>query len=343
MNIRDFLSREKYHPGLIILIISALLLFTLLLPGQFMTVTTFTSMGFQLPELGLLTLAMFIAILSGGLNLCIIATANLTALYIAWFLLRYLPAEASTTLQLVMLIAAIAGAVVIAVTIGVITGLMVSKVGAHPILVTLATMMTVNGIGIWLTRGAAISGVPDIVRDLGAGQLLGIPLPLCIFLIAAGAMSLFLGKTRAGKCIYMGGSNINATWFSGVNTHKLLVLVYVISSLLCVLAGLIMMARFNSARMGYGDSYLLLTVLAIILGGTDPNGGFGRVTGIVLSLVALQILSTGLNLMNISQHFSLAMWGVVLIVVLGLKYFKVKYVQKKAARHAQVCSVTKHP
>ena len=117
-------------------------------------------------------------------------------------------------------------------------------------------------------------------------------------------LALFLQKTRLGKCIYMSGSNINATHFSGVNTHRVLIAIYTLSSLLCVIAGLVMMARFNSARMGYGDSYLLLTVLAIILGGTDPFGGFGRVSGVVTALVVLQVIATGLNLMNVSPHFS---------------------------------------
>ena len=76
----------------------------------------------------------------------------------------------------------------------------------------------------------------------------------------------------------------------------------------------------------------LLTVLAIILGGTDPNGGFGKVAGVVLSLIVLQVISTGLNLMNVSPHFSLAMWGAVLIVVLALKFFRSRYLQKRAGR-----------
>ena len=115
----------------------------------------------------------------------------------------------------------------------------------------------------------------------------------------------------------------------------MLIVVYVISSWLCVLAGLVMMARFNSARMGYGDAYLLLTVLAIILGGADPNGGFGRVTGVVLALLALQILSTGFSLLNISQHFSLAMWGVVLILVLAIKRAKGRLQHFLALRRRQ--------
>ncbi|QKJ88151.1 Sugar ABC transporter permease [Paramixta manurensis] len=331
-----FLKPDGTNSGLLLLIALALALFAWLLPGRFFTDSTFMSMAFQLPELGLLTLGMFVAILSGGLNLAIIATANLTSLFIAWVLLHFLPDGAGTGLQLLWLAIGLFGATVIATLIGVITGLMVTRIGAHPILVTLATMMTVNGIGIWLTHGAAVSGMPDVLRTLGSGSLLGVPLPLWLFFAAAGGLALFLGKTRAGKCIYMGGSNINATWFSGVNTHRMLILVYVISSWMCVLAGLVMMARFNSARMGYGDSYLLLTVLAIILGGTDPNGGFGRVTGVVLSLIALQILSTGFNLMNISQHFSLAMWGAVLIVVLAVKFFKGRFNDYRAVRLSQL-------
>ncbi|MFS2220891.1 ABC transporter permease [Pantoea sp. B65] len=325
---------DGVQAGLMLLIVLAVILFSLLLPGRFLTAPTFMSIAFQLPELGLLTLAMFIAILSGGLNLCIIATANITSLFIAWLLLSYLPADASIAVQLVWLTLGIIGAALIATVIGIITGLMVTRIGAHPILVTLATMMTVKGIGIYLTKGSALSGMPEVVRILGSETLLGIPLPLYLFIFAAAAMALFLGKTRAGKCIYMGGSNINATWFSGINTHRMLVMVYVISSLLCVLAGLVMMARFNSARIGYGDSYLLLTVLAIILGGTDPNGGFGKVTGVVLSLIVLQVLSTGFNLMNISQHFSLAMWGAVLIVVLSIKFFNSRYSEHRAMRRS---------
>lgn len=107
----------------------------------------------------------------------------------------------------------------------------------------------------------------------------------------------------------MCGSNINATWFSGIRTDRVLIAIYAISSMLCVLAGLIMLARFNSARMGYGDSYLLLTVLAIVLGGTDPFGGAGKVSHVFCALLVLQVIATGLSLLGLSLHFNLAVWG----------------------------------
>ncbi len=103
------------------------------MPGRFFTENTFLSIAFQLPELGLLTFAMFVPMLSGGLNLSIIGTANLTSLFMAWLLIQYVPADASTTTQLMWLLLALMGAALIAVVIGTLTGLMIARIGAHPI------------------------------------------------------------------------------------------------------------------------------------------------------------------------------------------------------------------
>ncbi len=337
-----WLKLDENMIGLLSLLVAVCVIFTLLMPGRFFTVQTFSSIASQLPELGLFTLAMFIPMLSGGFNLCIIGTANLTSLLMAWIFISYIPADSGIAVQSLAIIVAMVAAVFLAVIIGVITGALVAYIGAHPILVTLATMTVVNGIGISLTKGAALSGMPMLVRELGSATLLGIPLPLIVFLCVAACVGLLLEKTKLGKCIYMSGSNINATYFSGINTHRLQLAIYTLSSVLCVFAGLIMMARFNSARMGYGDSYLLLTVLAIILGGTDPNGGFGRVFGVVCALFVLQIIATGLNLLGISPHFSLAMWGAVLIVTLSAKFLKKRWSEKRAVKNSKTLGSTKN-
>jgi len=337
-----WLKLDENMIGLLSLLIAVCIIFSFLMPGRFFTLQTFSSIASQLPELGLFTLAMFIPMLSGGFNLCIIGTANLTSLLMAWIFISYIPADSSMFIQFAGLVVALVAAIALAVVIGVVTGALVAYIGAHPILVTLATMTVVNGIGISLTKGAALSGVPELVKSLGSAAPLGIPLPLIIFLCVAAAVGLLLEKTKLGKCIYMSGSNINATYFSGINTHHLQLAIYTLSSVLCVFAGLIMMARFNSARMGYGDSYLLLTVLAIILGGTDPNGGFGRVFGVICALFVLQIIATGLNLLGVSPHFSLAMWGAVLIITLSAKFFKNKWSEKRAAKNSKPLSNTKN-
>ncbi|MDR3211762.1 MAG: ABC transporter permease [Planctomycetota bacterium] len=328
--------------GLPALLAASLAIFGLLLPGRFWSVGAFESMAFQMPELGLLTLAMFLPFVSAGFNLAIIVTANITGIFMAWLWVNMVPSDAGTGLQIFWVALGLLGAMLIACLIGVLIGSLVAYVGVHPILTTLGFMTLIKGVGIFITRGAPVSGMPPVVQFLGTGSFLGVPMPMVVFILTALAMLVLMNRTSFGKYVYMSGSNINATYFSGIGTHRVIIGIYVISSLICVLAGLVMNARFNSARMGYGDSYLLLTVLAIIMGGADPLGGFGKVGGLVLALFVLQIISTGLNLFGVSQHVSLAMWGAVLIFVLAAKFFNRRYYLPWAQRRAagpDSCSV----
>ena len=78
------------------------------------------------------------------------------------------------------------------------------------------------------------------------------------------------------------------------------------------------MARFNSANASYAESYLLVTILAAVLGGVDPMGGFGKIAGLVLSLIILQVISSAFNLLNFSQFLTLAIWGTILVAVMAV-------------------------
>ena len=127
-------------------------------------------------------------------------------------------------------------------------------------------------------------------------------------------------RTRLGFANYMIGSNIEATRYSGISTRRVITLIYVLSGAMCALAGIVMMARFNSVRVGHGESYILITVLACFLGGVNPFGGFGKVVSVFLALVILQLLSSGLNLMGASQHLATAIWGIMLVGVMILRW-----------------------
>jgi len=94
---------------------------------------------------------------------------------------------------------------------------------------------------------------------------------------------------------------------------------------MCWLAAILMMARFNSASAGYAASYLLITVLAAILGGVDPNGGFGKVSGLFIALLVLQVISSGLNLLGVNTQLTQAMWGGTMIVVMVVRYVIGRY------------------
>jgi hypothetical protein len=199
--------------------------------------------------------------------------------------------------------------------VGLANGVIIAYIGISPILATLGTMTLLEGISLVITRGYVISGLPRSLLVIGNGTFLGVPVPLFILIAVAIAVAILLNKTRLGLSTYMIGSNIKATGFSGINTNKVTILVYMISGLLAGIASLIMMARFNSAKAGYGSSYLLVTVLVSVLGGINPNGGFGKVSGVFIGLILLQVISSGLNLLGISQFLTLALWGALLLGV----------------------------
>lgn len=294
----------------------AVMLFFGIVSPQFLTAGTFGSVAFQLPELGLLTLAMLLPILTGGLNLAITFTANIAGLTAAWVLQQNGGAEAGPVAFLLGSVLAIsAGA-----ASGLIMGLVIAYTRAHPILVSLSMMIFLRGLGEFLTRGGDVSGFPAYLQPLGHGSLLGMPIPLLVFIGCVLIWHVLLTHSKLGFNTYMIGSNIEATRYSGINTRKVLVLVYMLSGAMCAIAGIIMLARFNSVRVGHGESYLLITVLACFLGGVNPFGGFGRVLPVFVALIVLQLLSSGLNLMGANQHLATAMWGILLIGVMVLRW-----------------------
>jgi simple sugar transport system permease protein len=311
---RDAPVVQREDLALMAVLLALVALFSML-SSRFLTASTFNSIAYQLPELGILALAMLIPLLSGGLNLAITFAANISGLALAWVLISGGGADAGlATLALGVLAALAVGALS-----GWALGLVVAFTGAHPILASLALMIFLRGLGEFLTRGGSVSGFPPELLWLGQGQILGVPAPLIVFGLCAALWWLILTRTRLGFAIYQIGSNIEATRYSGVNTRHTLTMVYVLSGAMCALAGVIMAARFNSVRVGHGEAYLLITVLACFLGRVDPFGGFGRVLPVVLALVILQVIGSGLNLLGVNQHLATALWGGVLILVMVLR------------------------
>lgn len=307
---------------LFVILILLVITFSIMLPGQFFSLGNFQSMTFQLPELGILTLAMMITMITGGINLSIIASANLSGIIMA-MIIKNLISEAPSSIETFGIVAlAIVIGLAISVVIGFVNGFIISFFGVSAILATLGTSTLLEGIALVVTKGYVISGFPKGLLAIGNESIVGIPIPLIIFIVVAILVGIVLNKSKLGLSTYMMGSNIKATKFSGINVDKATIKVYMLSGLLSGVASIIMLARFNSAKAGYGSSYLLATVLISVLGGINPNGGFGKVSGVVLGIVLLQVISSGLNLLGMSQFLSMALWGILLLAVEGLRLIK---------------------
>lgn len=322
---------KKYSENLVLLAIVAgvILLMWLLNGSDFMNLGNFQSMASQLPELGILSIAMMITMLTAGINLSIIATANLSGIVMAMILTRTIPPESTGPGGIGLVLLAIVAGLITSALIGLLNGYLVAYLEISPILATLGTMSLVSGLAVGITKGYVISGMPQAMLSIGSGSFLGIPLPMWIFIAGVLILSVILRQTPLGTRIYMLGSNPTACFYSGVNNPQVLMRTYLISGLYSGLAAIIMIARFNSAKADYGESYLLLTVLVSVLGGVSAAGGFGRVSGLVLALIILQVISSGLNLMGVNTFLTLALWGSVLISVMVIQYFLERRQEKR--------------
>jgi len=320
-NIRSIYQKDPTLSILVIALLFIILLLFVFFPGKVLTANNFESMAFQLPELGILSLAIMITMLSGGINLSIIATANMAGIVSAFIMTRMIT-ESMTGSPIPIILLAILAGWLVSVLIGIFNGVLIAYIGVSPILATLGTMTLVGGISILVTKGYVVSGFPEEYQYIGNGIFLGIPIPFLIFLGLAILVSILLRRTPFGIANYLIGSNETATRFSGINVNRTLVITYALSGLLCGIASTIMISRFNSAKAGYASSYLLITILISVLGGVDPYGGFGRISGLVLALFILQLVSSTFNFLGLSAHLTIAIWGLLLLITIGLRNIK---------------------
>ncbi len=116
------------------------------------------------------------------------------------------------------------------------------------------------------------------------------------------------------------GSNIKTAWYTGIDNEKVTFITYTISGLLASIAGLIIMSRTNSAKADYGLTYVFQALLTCVLAGVSPLGGRGKVYNVLLSLIALQILSTGFNMLRISPLIRDSIFGFLLVISILLDY-----------------------
>jgi simple sugar transport system permease protein len=319
------MKRHSHNITLAIILVAVVAVISLALPNKFLTVINFESMTSQFPEFGLLALAMLLAMLTGGIDLSVVSTANLSGV-IAALVLAHLT---TVPVPVVILVAILAGIGTSAVC-GLFNGALITQIGVPPILATLGTQGLFLGIAVIITKGYSIGGFPEEFLIVGTGQVLIFPVPLIIFSIVAVLIALMLRHTRQGFHMYMLGSSATVARFSGVNNRRIVLNTYLLSGILSGLAAIVIISRVNSMRPGYGYAYLLQAVLVVILGGTDPNGGFGSVLGVVMAIVLLQVIQSGSNILAFTPFFKKFMWGFMLLLVMVINYFTNRFRERRS-------------
>jgi simple sugar transport system permease protein len=326
---KSWTSHLPLDSGTLRLLVIAIVLFfgfSLVLQDQFFSVRNLQSMAVQLPEYGILAFGIMLTMLTGGIDLSIVGAANLSAIVAALILTTLAPAEGGGMSLTLAIPIALAAALIVGSLCGLFNGFLVSKVGIVPILATLGTGSIYTGLSFVITGGPAITTTQ--LAFIGNGTYLGLPIPFLIFIAMVIVGSIMLNRTAFGFNVYMLGTNARAALFSGINSTSVLVRTYWLAGVAAGIAGIVFLSRTNSAKPDYGQSFILLSVLIAILGGVNPNGGFGTISGMVLAILSIQFLSTGLNMLMLDLFPSSAAiffrqfaWGALLLLVMVINYY----------------------
>ena len=216
---------------------------------------------------------------------------------------------------------------------GCFTALLIYKVNIPAFVASIGTLKLYTGIGMGLTEGQAISGLPHVYTNMIQHNFFKlIPMPLLVYIVCAIFMAYITRRSSFGLQLKLQGSNANAARFAGIRKSEVLIKAYVISGCMAALAGLIMIGRMNSAKSDYGTSYTLLSILICILGGVSPKGGSGKISGVIFSVITLQMVTSGMALFRqINTFYNMIFFGALLLIALIFDYYYEKIHTKKMA------------
>ena len=141
-------------------------------------------------------------------------------------------------------------------------------------------------------------------------------MPFIVFILMIIVISFIMGKTKFGKRVHLVGTNEKASKFAGINNVSVLIRAYMLSGIVSAVAGLLSLSRINSAKADFGSSYTMQTILISVLGGINPDGGEGKVGGVLLSIVLLQLVANAFTIMRAPDTTRTLVNGCLLVLAL---------------------------
>lgn len=287
--------------------------------SEFSTASNFLNLLRQASFNGLIAFGMTCVILSDGIDLSVGSTFALSAIICAQLIVKGTPAALAIIISLV-----------IGIILGIVSGVLVTKGRLQPFIATLITMTAYRGLAMIITDGKPISRLAASIESesgaflfkvLGKGNLvfgpndmIRIPIPAIILVIALVIFWFMLTKTTFGRRLYATGSNAKCANLVGVNTTKTKIIVYAISGFMSALAGLIMISRVDSAQPTLGSGYELDAIAAVALGGTSMSGGRGKISGTIAGVLIIAVLNNGLNILGVSTYYQEVIKAIVILI-----------------------------
>lgn len=300
-----------------------LFIFFSIFGDNFFSATSFVNILSQSYYIGFLALGVTFVIITGGIDLSV-GTVMICATLMGGLAYNNLHWP---------ILACLALAVVIGTAFGVFNGLIIAKLKLPPFIATLGTMLISQGLGsivaqVQTQRYPTIYDPDGWFKQVFFKTESGFPTGIIFLAIFFVILFIVLNKTKMGRYIYAIGSNEEATRLSGVNTNKWKMSAYIISGLFAGLAGIDYAAAYTVIIPGSGGGMELLAIAAVVIGGTSLSGGIGTLSGTLIGVYIMSVLSTGLMSMSLQGQYQTFFTGVVVILAVLLDIYRNKRAEK---------------
>ena len=305
---------QKY--GILIIFLLLCLVLSFLSP-VFLSIPNLINVVRQISINGILAIGMTLVILTGGIDLSVGSQVALTGAIVAG-----LQAHGQGAF-LAVIVGLLLGAF-----LGCINGLIITKGGLPPFIVTLGMLTAARGLTLIYTGGRPIYDLSKAFNFIGAGYLGSIPIPVIILTLVLLVSHFVLKYTIFGREVYAVGGNPEASVYSGINKEKRLVQVYTIMGFLSGLTGIVLTSRLGSADPTAGVGFELDAITAVVIGGTSMFGGEGAVTGTLIGALIIWVINNGLNLLNVSSYYQQVVKGVIVVGAVLMDNYARKKQQK---------------
>ena len=309
--------------ALVVINVLLMMLGAMISGGTFLDIYNLQSMAGQVPEIGLLAIGVMLAMCAGngGIDLSGIALANLSGVLSAVVAASlFVGSEQQAAFSLVFIF----GAILVGLLGGLFNGFLIARFNITPILCTLGTQMAFTGLAVVVSDGRAVTvGSPDLLSSIGNDTFFNVPISFLIFISVATLVGAAVRYTPYGLWLMLMGTNPKAAYFAGFPKMRVTMATYALSGTLSGLAGVIIAARNVNVKFDYGSSYLLIAILIAVMAGVKPEGGYGRVVCVVLSAIALQLMSSLLNFGGLSNFVRDFAWGALLLTFLAVGRYDV--------------------
>lgn len=295
-------AKEQYPLYILIL----LLILAGLATDAFFTTRNLTNLILQASVIGIVTLAEFLVVLTGGIDISVGSVVGLSGVLSAGLF-------SGANVPLAILVAVATGAL-----IGAINGWLVAFRGLEAFIVTLGMLALARGLVYAYTEGIPVTPQAADFRSIASSTVLGFPLIGILWLVLAAAVAFLVRRTVFGRRVYASGSSKDAARAAGVPVRSTLFLVYIIAGALSGFAGFLLASRVGVGTPTAGTGYELNAIAAVVIGGTSLVGGRGRVFGALVGTLIFAVISNLLVLLNVSTYLQDAFRGALILVAVLL-------------------------